>query len=189
MNIPRNPILYPKVLLALLFTIIGATPAAAHSFNLMMVLPASGIDKPLQDDLMQAFLLASQERDSHADETSDGHLGGLDVFITFTTNPNQIKTADPNIIATPLPGVDLIEISGAAVMRAPKMTSDGVTRVLRAASDPSLTPFAQRFQATTGRMPGPEAKAVYVTARIIGRAVREAGGVADQTLNLRLLSP
>lgn len=189
MNFPRKPARYFMVLLALLFTTATALPASAHNFSLVMVLPASGIDKPLQDDLTQAFLLASHERDNHPEETSDGHLGGLDVFITFTTNPNQIIAANPDIIATPLPGVEPIEIPGAAIMRAPDMTGDDATRVLRTASDPSLTSFTQRFQDITGRMPGPEAKAVYVTARIIGRAVREAGGVAGPTLQLRLLSP
>jgi len=66
---------------------------------------------------MQAFLLASGERDRHEAEESDGHLGGLDVYIrVFEINANdaalreKVVASEPNIIAlvgTELQGLGL----------------------------------------------------------------------------------
>jgi hypothetical protein len=163
----------------------SASPASAHSFNTVMLLPAPYNDVQLRRDMMQAFLLASEERDGHPDETSNGHLGGLDVFVIFTTEPGT----GAHIIATPLAGVPMPYTNGPATLGPPDLTSKTAIALLTTPADPSLPPFASRFEATIGQPPGPEAKAVYVTARLIGLAVRMAGGVDDPTLLRRLLLP
>jgi hypothetical protein len=186
---PRQSLTLTLLALVMLLSIGGVRAASAHSFNTSMLVPASATNEPQLDELMLAFLLASEERDSHPDETSNGHLGGLDVYITITSSPAQISAASPDIIATPLAGITMPDIPGTAFLTAPDMTSDTAITMLATPADPSLPPFAQRFKAATGHAPGPEARAIYVSARLIGRAVRKAGGVADLALHLRLLSP
>ena len=53
----------------------------AHYFDVAIVVPPGD-----GQAAMQAFLLASAERDGHPDETSDGHLGGLDSHVTIVEN-------------------------------------------------------------------------------------------------------
>ena len=187
--------LHMMILAGLLTLAGGAFSAAfAHSFNTVLILPeaTAGIT-----DLEQAFLLASQERDSHAQEESDGHLGGLDVYLTFANefDKNAIASAAADVIAAPLSSKDtdltLAEFAlglGAVVLTAPDLEAPGAQALLARAADPSLPPFATRFRAATGRAPGPEAKAVYVTARQISQAVRAAGGVDDLALLRSLLA-
>lgn len=50
----------------------------AHDFSLLLLAPFS--QQQGQSEL-QGFLLATREQDGHEDETSDGHLGGLDSHI------------------------------------------------------------------------------------------------------------
>ncbi len=169
---------------------LGVTPPAlAHSFNTAMLLPVDFADDPLQDDLMQAFLLASEERDSHADETSNGHLGGLDVYIRFVTTltPSDISRAD--IIALPLAGVRGPDRDDIITTGPQDLTSKAARALLATPADPSLPAFKQRFLSATGHRAGNEAQAVYVTARMIGQAVRKAGGVDDPARLRRLLPP
>ena len=67
------------VLLALIAGVmVFAPPAWAHSFNVALIIPASPEGREIRD----GFMLATTERDSHPDEESDGHLGGLDVYVT-----------------------------------------------------------------------------------------------------------
>ena len=72
-----------KIGRALIVALALALPAAtahAHSFSLAVL--AGGEDAATQlNSAVKGILLATKERDGHADETSDGHLGGLDVFI------------------------------------------------------------------------------------------------------------
>ena len=60
----------------ILWALLG-TAAFGHSFDVAFVVPAGA-----HVQAMQAFLLASGERDGHAFEESDGHLGSLDVYIS-----------------------------------------------------------------------------------------------------------
>ena len=52
--------------------------ARSHDFSLLLLAPFS--QQQGQSEL-QGFLLATREQDGHEDETSDGHLGGLDSHI------------------------------------------------------------------------------------------------------------
>ncbi len=60
---------------------LAATPALAHSFRMALLLPLTGADAAVGRQAVKGFLLATRERDGHPDETSDGHLGGLDVYV------------------------------------------------------------------------------------------------------------
>ena len=97
-----KPVLTGLILWALL-----ATAAFAHSFSVALVAPAGA-----RVQAMQAFLRASGERDGHETQESDGHLGGLDVYVSIfeiDVNAADLRTrvvaSEPDIIA--LVGPDL----------------------------------------------------------------------------------
>jgi hypothetical protein len=52
--------------------------ASAHSFNLILIAPFAEISG---QSTLNGFQLATREQDSHENEESDGHLGGLDSYI------------------------------------------------------------------------------------------------------------
>ena len=56
-------------------------PVWAHSFNLGLVIPMSGPGLDSGQQALDGFMLATTEQDGHPDETSDGHLGGLDSHV------------------------------------------------------------------------------------------------------------
>lgn len=73
-----------KGVLALLAIVAGlsfASPALAHSFDTIFVVPVSGPQAAAGKQAQDGFMFAARERDGHPDETADGHLGGLDVFL------------------------------------------------------------------------------------------------------------
>lgn len=161
--------------------VVTATAGAAHSFAVAALLPP-GTPQATQDAMRGAFLVASSERDGHADETSDGHLGGLDVFLSFA-EPGTVVTADIVVVPLPLAGPDAAkrqaEAAGAALLPAPPTGADAA-ELLATAADPAVPAFAERFRAATGMEPGAEATALYLAARAVDRAVRAQGGVADR---------
>jgi len=55
--------------------------ARAHDFKFGYIVPLSGPDQAAGQQAVNGFWLAGRERDAHADEEADGHLGGLDVYI------------------------------------------------------------------------------------------------------------
>lgn len=156
-----------NLFLAVLFSVIGAAGALAHSFNVTMLVPEGA-----RAQALAAFLIASAERDGHADEESDGHLGGLDVYISMVEAGRAGGMADsaPDIV------VDLR--GGAAPM-------DGVwflplPEISARAEAEFLSGFEGRFRATEGVAPGELARRVYVAARLIDIAVRAQEGVGDK---------
>jgi len=69
-----------------------ATSAEAHRFNVALIAPASGWNSPIGQTIFKRFMVGTTERDGHADEESDGHLGGLDVYVTLADQNQNIIT-------------------------------------------------------------------------------------------------
>lgn len=67
--------------LAIAVGLLVAGPASAHSFDTVFVVPMSGPQAAAGKQAQDGFMFAARERDGHPDETADGHLGGLDVFL------------------------------------------------------------------------------------------------------------
>ena len=63
--------------------------ALAHSFTAALVIEASN---PYIKQIKVDFLRAAKEKDGHPDETADGHLGGLDVYILYATDTEKLAT-------------------------------------------------------------------------------------------------
>jgi hypothetical protein len=181
----RSPTRSVAVLVALLLTVFIAAPVQAHSFDTVVIAPND--DPATRAEMKTAFLLASAERDSHENEESDGHLGGLDVYLTIldVAEVGALDTMRPHFVAVPLAASDsetvpaTIAQTGAVLV--PPLANDTpeAMEYLRRASDPALAPFSQRFFTLTGHLPGPIALATYVSARRMDGAVRKVGHVND----------
>ncbi len=168
-----------------------ATGALAHSFTLLVVAPrATGSAEA--DGIWTAVRIATRERDGHPDETSDGHLGGLDVHLTVVPRERlgTSGAAAPDIIAAPFaePGDTVLgEIGqrlGAALLIGPP--SAQVPPLAPASGQP---PFETRFRAELGRAPTPAEADAYHAALLIDRSVRAQGGVGDRAALVRAFTP
>ena len=60
----------------------GPSGASAHSFQAGLLFPYSGPSAKAGRQVLDGFMLATKERDAHPDTESDGHLGGLDVYLS-----------------------------------------------------------------------------------------------------------
>lgn len=168
-------------LAAIAMLCVSASAALAHSFNLLLVVPDGEV---IADDMRHAVLLAADERDGHPDNHSDGHLGGLDVFVTLTSDladPDNWAEADPDIVVDPLlhPMVIYYDDLKWFALFGSQFSVLNRDAVLARAADPTLPPFAARFEQVTGRPPGDEAEAAYLGARLIDLIVRPLDDASD----------
>lgn len=168
-----------RILVAILIWALLAAAAFAHSFNMAMVVPAGA-----RVQAMQAFLLASGERDRHANEENYGHLGGLDVYVSiFEMDVNaadlraMVLAAEPDIIALVGP-----ELQGMGLERVFELASSWVLPVYSASPRVTrefLAAGRSRFTAQTSDQAGDVAQLSYIAARLIDLAVRAQGAAAD----------
>lgn len=162
-----------RLSLALILSLTTA-PAMAHEFELLLLAPPDAAEAVLEQ-MRAAFLIASHERDNHPDETSEGHLGGMDVQLTLARIGEAEAAGDTAFVVAPLAAegdaavATLAAASGAKVVDSAALT--GLT-LDPGSADGSLPPFAQRFRTETGQDPGPEATATYLAARLVDEAVR-----------------
>lgn len=168
--------------LLLLAAAASLSHAEAHSFNTVLIV-SPDTDPAAERGIVQSFLLASEETDQHADQTSDGHLGGLDVYLTVVRGPDwdAVAAADPQFIVIS-PGTDVTAAPGtvSAVLVHPVPIGDPRAQgVLSLPADTALPPFSERFRARTGRLPAMQEQATYIAARRIDLAVRAQGSADD----------
>ncbi len=148
-------------LFAVVFAMAGS--AYAHSFNALLV----GADVG-NSGAYDGFRLATKERDGHAAEESDGHLGGLDVYIFSADSVEDIQQSVDR---------DAIDI----VVLLQDMPVDVETYKLISEAE-LITPdrneilvqnnFAERFEADYGVLPSEQAMRGYIAAQIIEGFVR-----------------
>lgn len=170
-----------RLCLALAILLSLPVAALAHSFNLLLVVPG---DAAIADDMRLAVLLAADERDGHPDNHSDGHLGGLDVYLKETQKlvPSVVSENDADIVLDVL----LFPLSQYADGDPERLALYGTDldrmdrdAMLATAADPGVAPFQARFRVATGRDPGPEAQAAYVGARVVDLIVRPLDSADD----------
>ena len=180
-----------KSLLGLIALVFIST-AAAHSFNLVFVAPFAKVSGK---SALNGFLLATREQDSHANEESNGHLGGLDSYIFKVDTmegeatllrrlENTIRKSEPLFAA----GLDLntatlnmLESNGVVVV---EPMSSGFWASLTA--DPGQSKlingedFVSAFQRTYGHDPDLQAIHGYLAARIIAMVLRNSDEPAQE---------
>ena len=185
----RLPLLHPRPdrlprgVVALLLAMLLATPrlALAHEFAVAIRADSASV----MASAIRGMRLAATERDAHAGETSDGHLGGLDLFI-LTRPPGldhgidwlrRTDSGDPDITVNMAGAEDLVDASaGSGIVIGTGMLRTGLAWDGGAQS---ANDFAARYRAAYGQPPDLSAARAYNAARRIDLAVRPLGSVAD----------
>ena len=174
---------------ALSLFVLSAQVANAHEF--IVALRSVGAERDtILVDALRGFLLATPEQDSHADETSNGHLGGLDVFIV--PQPAKVAVHFPELKDAPSNRPDIIVVIGPSDEVVAEIEKTGEESVLirsgilhisngwtaAEAQDPES--FAARYIAAFGQPASQWAAEGYNAARRIDAAIRPLGGVANR---------
>ena len=188
-----------RMLAILLATIVPATisstDALAHRFTVALVAPISGTDSDVGRQARDGFRLATTERDGHSNEESDGHLGGLDVYI-LEIDANQVASALLQEIELL---VEREQVEIVASLAAPTLNQDlrrqltGTNAVLIEASEtvsPETTTmdgeaFATVFEKMFSQTPAGPAYRGYGVARLIDQIVRAIEGDFSDLDNVR----
>lgn len=195
MTDPR-PAVLRTVLAALLMLAAGAVPALAHSFSVGILATGDGAETRLAS-AVRGVLIASAERDGHPDETSDGHIGGLDVHVVPL--PEAVAAGIEGLRGTRPPVLDfLLLLDGKSPERPQPGTLPGLTpetiilhpgELPETWQDPGRAQsFAARFRAAHGRDPDRAVAEGYNAARRIDLAVRPLDGVTDRAELVRSLA-
>ena len=154
---------------ALMFT---AMPAFAHYFNVLLVGEAIGTS-----GAYDGFRMATRERDGHANEESDGHLGGLDSYI-FTTD--SLAESPAIAIQNAIDIVVFLEDSASAEVAVIKViNASDLTQDTRQAMLEQLDFFA-RFEQEFGGEVSEAAQRAYMAAQLIEEMVRSRAILADR---------
>jgi hypothetical protein len=174
-----------------------AQSAQAHEF--VVAIRTIGTERDLiLADALRGFLLATKERDGHSDETSNGHLGGLDVYIIPQTA--EVVVQFPILKQAPSDRPDIIVVIGpsdaadAALEKAgkesPAMRPGALHRAnLWSDTAPSDSAgFAARYNSAYQQPASKWAADGYNAARRIDDAVRLWGGVDDRAALERALA-
>ena len=158
--------------------------AAAHEFS--MGIYATGENARARvASAARGALLAADERDGHPDETSDGHLGGVDVQIIPFPDGQQIALPDlKNSHQGPLDVILVLDFSSTPSL--PKMKDETV--ILTPGDLPELwkdtdnaLSFAVRHKTEWSIEPDLSAAQGYHAARRIDAAIRPNDGIDDVT--------
>ncbi len=174
-----------KAVLAVLLMAAGlfaAGPAWAHSFDTIFIVPVSGPQADAGKQARDGFLFAARERDGHPDETADGHLGGLDVYLRIVDS-----AADASAVAA-----QAVDLAGRAADDAPWIVAPELLMTSIKDQVPGAEfipidlsgevpwdirtmngePFRAAFEDAFGYAPTPAVMAGYGAARQIDKTVR-----------------
>lgn len=174
---------------ALFIAILSASPALAHRFNVVLIVPLSGAEVELGELYRNGFLLATTEKDAHPDETSDGHLGGLDSYVSYIDAAGDVNGQVQNIIGE---GETNIVVGAFATISTLSQIAPLLEQANIALLSPGVSPFAQSnlpqverfttlFEQQYNRQPSEQAAQGYNAAWRIDAAVRAQGSTDSAT--------
>lgn len=182
---PRCRLLWFAMALAL-----SGASAMAHSFNVALFVPLSGANAADGGQMRDGFMLATQERDSHAGQESDGHLGGLDVYVYSADSGAVAAETAGNMLVSRKIDVAAVSAASIALERIAALAREAQAVVIKVTEKTSLSEggeangapaaFIAAFRAAYGYNPGPAAAQGYHVARRIDEAVRAQAGVDDR---------
>ncbi len=166
--------------------------AAAHSFNVALLISPDALSAAEESQIRRGFNLATQERDGHPNETSNGHLGGLDVYI-YTVDLKDDSVAaiqellnqeniDIMVAVGSEPWLDnvrlLITNTETVLLTRTPLSSTSLESV---ELEPIKT-FIASYSEAYGERPSVYAVLGYNVARRIDAAVRSLAGVGDKSV-------
>ena len=156
--------------------------ALAHSFTAALIVVGDNREAGLAE-AVRGFLLAADERDGHANETSDGHLGGVDVHVLPL--PRDAAGLVEDLIGTPTEPGDVVVVLGTepAASEAVRKYQFNSTVLLQVVlpvgwdSEVGTDSFVTRYRLAYGTAPGLMAATGYHAARRLDVAIRPLDGV------------
>lgn len=156
--------------------------ALAHSFTAALIVAGDNREASLSE-AVRGFLLAADERDAHANETSDGHLGGVDVHVLPL--PRDAAGSVEGLIGKPTEPGDVVVVLGTepAASEAARKYQSNSTVLLQVVlpvgwdSDVGTDSFVARYRLAYGTAPGLMAATGYHAARRLDVAIRPLDGV------------
>ena len=177
------------LLTTFLLASISLNPVFAHRFNVALVIPMTNPGADQGRQYLEGFMLATSERDSHADEESDGHLGGLDVYVTVIDALGDVgaeferivSQAEINIVAA-FGSEETLSLVGKLVERESIVLLLPAQMPFPQSDMPAVAAFASAYENQYGGRPSTQATQGYNTARRIDVAVRAQGGVDNTEL-------
>ena len=160
--------------------------ASAHSFTAALLVVGEDLEVGLAE-AVRGFLLAADERDGHADETSDGHLGGVDVHVLPL--PREAAGLVEDLLGTPSEPPDVVVVLGpepaaSATARAYQSESTVLVQDVLPAGwegESQMDGFAARYRLAHGTAPSAMAATAYHAARRLDAAIRPLDGVNPQS--------
>lgn len=170
----------PRFLILAAFLVSMGPGANAHEFTAGLHVPGPDANSRLPE-IVAGFLLAADERDGHEGETSDGHLGGVDVQVLPL--PRDSGASIPGLYGNPSQTPDVVvlfgDASGSTVSITPG-TPTVETGGLPADQDWRKSDFAARYLATYGKPPTRDAAQGYNEARRLDLAIRPLDGLSPR---------
>ena len=175
------------ILLAVAGLLCSPNPTLAHSFKVVLIVPLSGAESIRGRQIREGFMLATAERDSHPEQVSDGHLGGLDVYLTTIDGQGHVGAEIERLARQGM--VDIVAAFGPETMlsRIGKQLDERAAVLLRPgetpfsdAALPAVRAFIAASERAYGARPSSHAAEGYNAARRIDGAVRSQGGVDDR---------
>ena len=159
--------------------------ASAHSSTAALLVVGEDREASLAE-AVRGFLLAADERDGHANETSDGHLGGVDVHVLPL--PRDAAWLVEGLTGTPGVPPDVVVVLGpepAAGAIARAYQSEGIVLVQDVLQEgwereAQMDSFAARYRLAHGTAPSAMAATAYHAARRLDAAIRPLDGVNPQ---------
>lgn len=170
-----------EIVLPCLLALIYLNSVSAHSFNVGLI---ESVSPEWTRSARHGFLLATREQDSHAFEESDGHLGGLDVYLIDLgslddAGASQRLAESDALFAVGLApsqsGVGLLDDHGVVLVDPARanywqavVDTPTKLRTLDGAG------FYDRFIATYGDRPDIPALHGYLAARVVAAVIRQS---------------
>ncbi len=181
----------------------GAGAATAHSFKVAVIAPLSGPTAEIGKQTLDGFMLATRQADSHPGQESDGHLGGLDVYVSVVDGESgpAVSLGGMEELVEGNQIVVVAEFARAKVTRAIQSRAAGPQAIFIALSagpspiagaysipdmdEPARISFVVAFEEDYGHAPSRHAVQGYGAARLIDRAIRAVGGNMSAVRDLR----
>ncbi len=175
------------VAVLLLGLVLSSVSVFAHSFGVVLISPQSGELSQSGLDFRNGFMLATTQRDAHPNEESDGHLGGVDVYVSIVEAGEDAANRVINVIGET--EIDIVLVYGMnkggselqdilveqnVVLLMPGEPPQGNLASVR------LAEFRTDFEAMFGYFANETAILGYNEAQRIEQAVRRLGGVGDR---------
>ena len=162
-----------------------ANAAVAHEFTAALYISGEMRETRLQE-AVNGFLLAADERDGHANETSDGHLGGLDVQILPL--PVDATGQVVGLVGTPQIPPDVVVLMGGEGLPPDSLAGEmagGLEIQIGMLPDTwrdadTTDSFAARYQNAFDAPPTEAAAQGYNVARRLDAAIRALEGLSPR---------